>query len=466
MKKTIRVRVLSLSVILALLVIASLFVGVTDAFGCTFAALKSVTLSTDPPRPVKGQPFTLTASLLFGGGMGHGNMLTPAENAVTANLTLADNTRIIEGTNPLETTTPVFELGYETTVPLTWKLIAEQPGRQYIQIAVKNDTFGQGQESSASQSENGLLGWEVVRPDMKDPRVEAGGKDAIPASSLALMPSLSRKQWQTLPNGDILYTDADGTRYSVKAGELDLSQEDVSPVIVIDANGNRYLATNGGIVVVDGPQIFAPVVSPAQPGPNDPVTVQARIVEGSVDWGTKALLFFSTDGSYWQSVEMARTPNKEVWQAEIPAQGKDDLTINYYLEVTDYTGKVVTLPRYSIRVIDPDRVVKGVRTTSLLTLVFIGMAIGGVIVWVRWDETKKERRSRAKPPLILSGQQQQLLLTQRLTGIMDRLRHPLSEEDESWRIGFYVLMSIAIIFIIVGILVDQFDIINLIIRMG
>ncbi len=466
MKKTVRAKAWSLSAVLAFIVITSLFVGVPSAFSCTFAALKSVTLSTDPPRPVEGQPFTLTAALLYGGGMGHGNMLTPAENAVSATLTLPENTSIVEGTESVQTTTPVFKLGYETTVPLTWKLIADQSGLHYIDVAVANSTFGQGQESSASRTENGLLGWEVVRPDMKDPRIEAGGKDAIPESSLALMPSLSLKQWETLTNGDVLYTDADGTRYSVKAGELDLGPEDVSPVIVIDVNGNRYLASNGRIIVVEGPQVFSPTATPAQPGPDDPVNVQTRIVGSGMDWGGKAMLFFSTDGSYWQSVEMARAPVPELWQGEIPKQLKDDLTINYYVEVTDRLGRVVTTPRYSIRVVDPDRVANGVRTASLLTLVFIGLAIGVVILWARWAQTRKERLAAGTSARILSEQQQQLLLTQSLSGVIARLRHPVSEDDQSWQIGFWVLLILAVIFVIVGIWINQFNIVNLIIRMG
>jgi len=342
--------------------------------------------------------------------------------------------------------------------------VANQSGLQYIQIAVTNDTFGEGQESSGSQSENGLLAWEIVRPDMKDPRIESGMKDGISASSLALMPSLSRKQWQTLPNGDILYTDADGTRYSVKADELDLGPEDVSPVIVTDTNGNRFLATNGRIVVVDGPQVFAPIVNPTQPGPNDPVTVQARIVGGMSNG--KATLFFSSDGIFWQQVDMVQTPGEEFWQAEIPAQGKDELTINYYLEVRDNTGHVVTLPRYSIRVVDPDRVFKGVRSATLLTLTTIGVAICGVILWSRWDQTKKGRRTRVKAPKILSDQQQQMLQDQSLTRIMDRVRLPVSAEDKTWLTGFYVVLILAVIFVIVGIVTGQFHIVNLIIKMG
>jgi hypothetical protein len=462
MKKTIRAKVFSLAATLGLLVITSLSVEVPSVSACTFAALKSVTLATDPPRPVKGMPFTLNAVLLYGGGMGHGNMLTAAENAVNASLTLEPKTRIVEGDNPLQTTTPVFGLGYEDTVSLTWKLIAEQPGRQYIHIAVTNDTFGEGQESTALWNENGLLGWEVVRPDMKDTRIEAGDKDAIDASSLGLMPSLRLKKWRTLPNNDIIFTDADGTRYSVKAGELDLGKEDASPVIVTDASGNRYLATNGRIVVVEGPQVFAPTTRPAQPGPKDPVTVQARIV-GAMDKG-KASLFFSTDGIFWQPVEMARMPDEELWQGEIPAQYEDGLTINYYLEVTDNARQVVTLPRYSIRVVDPDRVAQWVRTAFLLTLALICLAICVILFWMRWGQTRKERRARAKPPIILSDQQP--LLTQRLTGVLAQMRRPASAEAESWWTGFYVLLILGVILTIVGILTNQFQIINLIIKMG
>jgi hypothetical protein len=464
MRKTIRARVISLSGITALLVVTSLFVGVSGVLSCTFAALKSITLSTDPPRPVTGQPYTLTAALLYGGGMGHGNMLTAAENAVSVTLTPPEKTNIVEGITPLQTTTPIFKLGYEDTVPLTWKLVPDQTGVQYLQIAVTNDTFGEGQESSGSQSENGLLAWEIVRPDMKDPRIDSGMKEGISKSSLDLMPSLRLKQWETLPNGDILYTDPDGTRYSVKADELDLGPQDVSPVIVTDINGNRFLATNGRIVVVDGPQVFSPTVNPPQPGLNDPVTVQARIV-GAMSNG-KATLSFSTDGIFWQQVNMTRTPGEELSQAEIPAQGKDGLTINYYLEVTDNTGHVVTLPRYSIRVVDPDKVFRGVRSASLLTLTTIGLGICGVIIWQRWDQTKKERRARTKSPKILSEQQQQMLQDQSLTRIMERVSLPISAEDKTWLKGFYVVLILAVIFVIVGIVTGQFTIVNLIIKMG
>jgi hypothetical protein len=462
MKKTIRAKVFSLAATLGLLVITSLFVEVPSVSACTFAALKSVTLATDPPRPVKGMPFILNAVLLYGGGMGHGNMLTAAENAVDASLTLEKATQILEGDNPLQTTTPVFGLGYEDTVFLNWKLTTEQPGRQYIHIAVTNHTFGEGQESTAFWNENGLLGWEVVRPDMKDTRIESGMKDAIDASSLAFMPSLRLKKWRTLPNNDIIFTDADGTRYSVNAGELDLGKEDASPVIVTDANGNRYLATNGRIVVVEGPQVFAPTTRPAQPGLKDPVTVQARIV-GAMEKG-KASLFISTDGVFWQPVEMARMPDPELWQGEIPAQDEDGLTINYYLEVTDNAGQVVTSPRYSIRVVDPDRVAQWVRNAFLITLAIIGLAICVIIFWMRWDQSRKGRGAGAKPPLILSGQQP--LLTQRLTGVLAQMRRPASTEAESWWIGFYVLLILGVIFTIVGIFSNQFQIINLIIKMG
>jgi hypothetical protein len=463
MKKTIRPKVFSLAAILSLLVVTSLFVEVPSVFACTFAALKSVTLATDPPRPVMREPFTLNAALLYGGGMGHGNMLTAAENAVSATLTLPEKMSVIEGTNPLHTTTPVFGLGYEDTVPLTWKLMTDQSGRQDIHFVVENTTFGEGQESSATWNENGLLSWEVIRPDMKDMRVESGMKDGIDAASLALMPSLRLKAWQTLANGDSLFTDAEGTRYSVKAGELDLGKEDASPVIVMDANGNRYLATNGRILVVDGPQVFAPTARPAQPGPKDPVTVQAKIV-GDMKGG-KASLLFSTDGIFWKPVEMTQTPGGDLWQGEIPAQDKDGLTVNYYLDVTDSAGKAVTLPRYSIRVVDSDRVAQWVRNASLFTLAIICLAIVAVIFWMRWDQARQEKHARAKPPIILSGQQQPLL-TQRLTGVLAQMRRPVSAEAESWWIGFYVLLILGVIFVIVGIVSSQFQIINLIIKMG
>jgi hypothetical protein len=462
MKKTIRAKVFSMAATLGLLLTTSLFVDVPGVSACTFAALKSVTLVTDPPRPVRGMPFTLNAVLLYGGGMGHGNMLTAAENAVDASLTLGETTRIVEGDNPLQTTTPVFGLGYEETVLLTWTLIAEQSGPQYIHIAVTNKTFGQGQESTAFWNENGLLGWEVVRPDMKDPRIEAGGKDGIDASSLALMPSLRLKEWRTLPNNDVIFIDADGTRYSVKAGQLDLGEDDVSPAIMVDANGNRYLATNGRIVVFEGPQVFAPVTRPVQPGPKDPVTVQARIV-GAMEKG-KASLYFSTDGIFWQPVEMARASDGELWQGEIPAQDEDGQTINYYLEVTDDAGQLVRTWRYSIRVVDPDRVAQWVRTASLITLGLIGLAICGILLWMRWDQAGKERRAKAKPPIILSNQQP--LLTQRLTGVLAQMRRPVSAEAGSWWIGFYVLLLLGVVFTILGILTNQFQIINLIIKMG
>jgi hypothetical protein len=468
MRKTNRASVLSLSGILVLVMVTSLFLGVPSVHGCTFAALKSVTLYTDPPLPVAGQPYTLTAALLFGGGMGHGNMLTAAENALSVSLTLAENTRVVEGVNPLQTTTPFFQLGYETVVPLTWTLVTDQPGQQDIQISVANVTFGQGQESSASQGENGLLAWEVVRPDMIDPRVEAGNKDGIKASSLNLMPSLHWKTWQAMTWGDILYTDANGTRFSVKAGELNLDADAVSPVIVTDSNGNRYLATNGRINVIEGPQVFAPLVNPIQPGPDDPVMVQARIIGEGMggDGSGKATLFYSIDGVLWLKVDMAQIPGSELWQAEIPAQVNDGLTINYYLGVTDSAGKVVRLPRYSIRVVDSDRVEKGVRTTSLLTLAAIGVTICIVVLWERWSRIKKGKRARAKTPLILSDQQQQMLQTQSLTRVLARVRQPVSTEDKSWQVGFYVLLILAVIFIIVGIFTDQFNIVNLIIKMG
>jgi len=94
------------------------------------------------------------------------------------------------------------------------------------------------------------------------------------------------------------------------------------------------------------------------------------------------------------------------------------------------------------------------------------VAICGVILWSRWDQAKKERRARAKAPKILSEQQQLLLQDQSLTGIMERVRLPVSAEDKSWLTGFYVLLVLAVIFVIVGIITDQFHIVNLIIKMG
>jgi hypothetical protein len=464
MKKRIRVRFFSLAATLGLIWITSSFVGVPSVSACTFAALKSVNLVTDPPVPIAGQPFTLHAVLLYGGGMGHGNMLTAAENAIKATLTLPEEIHIVEGANPMETTSPVFGLGYEDTVILTWRLVADKTGTQYIHILVENNTFGEGQESTALWNENGLLSWEIVRPDMKDPRVESGMKDGIKASSLGLMPSLRDKKWRTLPNNDILFTDADGTRYSVKAGGLDLGKEDSSPVIVTDPNGNRYLATNGRISVVKGPQVFASIAAPVEPDLNEPVTIQARIV-GAMGKGN-AHLFYSLDGIFWQSVDMALTPDKAFWQGEIPAQTEDGVTINYYLEVTDGPGHVVTSPRYSIRVVDSDRVAQWVRAVFLITVGVILLTIAFIIFWVRWAEYRRGRRTKAKPALILSGQQ--LVLTQRLTGVLAQFQRPApaGAKFEKWWIGFLVLMIIGVIFTIVGIFSDQFQIINLIIKMG
>jgi hypothetical protein len=94
------------------------------------------------------------------------------------------------------------------------------------------------------------------------------------------------------------------------------------------------------------------------------------------------------------------------------------------------------------------------------------VAICGVILWSRWDQTKKEKRARAKAPKILGEQQQLMLQDQSLTGIMERVRLPVSAENKSWLTGFYVLLIIAVILIVVGIITDQFHIVNLIIKMG
>jgi hypothetical protein len=464
MKKTIRAKGLAVAVAVSLVSITFLVIQVPGTLGCTFAALKSVTLTTDPPRPVKGRPFTLTGILFFGGGMGHGNMLTAAENAISATLTLPGEARVIEGVNPLQTTTPVFNLGYEIAVPLTWKLVTERPGQQYIHIQVENTTLGQGQESAVSWNENGLLGWEVVRPEMKDARIEAGDKDAIDKNSLALMPSLRLKAWRALPNGDILFTDADGTRYSVKAGELDLGEDDPSPIIATDAKGNRYLATDGRIIVVEGPEVFAPTARPGHPNPKDPMTIEVKIV-GSVEKG-KTLLFYSTDGSIWQRVELGQMPSENLWKGEIPAQVKDGLTINYYLEVTDSAGRTVTSPRYSVRVVDRDRVAEGVRNVALLALAHIIAAIGVVTLWAKWDLARKVRHAKAGQQRILAGDQMPLQPQWR-SGMLAQLRRPVSSDAGCyWQIAFYVLVILGILLTIVGVITNQFQIINLIIRMG
>ncbi len=462
MHKTIRVQGVILILALGAAAGILLLIPAPRAVGCTFAAIKSVILAADPPRPVAGKPFTLNAVLLYGGGMGHGNMLTAAENAVSTTLTLPQGMRITKGDNPLQTTTPVFCLGYETTVVLSWEVVADKAGPQRVRIDTANTTWGQGQESSATDSENGLLAWEVVRPSMKDTRIESGDKDAIDEQSLARMPSLRLKQWEVLPNGDISFTNADGTRYSAPKSELDLSENAPSPVLVSDVRGNKYLTSNGYILVADGPEVFAPTSLPAQPGPNDPVTVQAKII-GTVDKG-KASLVYSADGITWKPVEMAPVAGESTWKAEIPAQGPETTALDYYLQVADNAGRQVATPRYGVRIIPKETVAEGVRNVVLLTLAHILAAIVIIVLWAKWDLGRRTRQIKSRG--VILGGDQPSLYAQRMTGILEQVRRPVAAGAEGWLIGFYVLVALGLFFTIMAVLTNQFSIVNLIIRMG
>jgi hypothetical protein len=461
MEKETRMRVFAIA--LALGLSAFLFlVSAPSASGCTFSALKSVTLSTDPPRPVVGKPFALNAILLFGGGMGHGNMLTAADNAVSTTLTLPTGIHITKGDNPLQTAPPTFCLGYENTFVISWEAVADKPGRALVRIEADNTTLGEGQESMATERENGLLDWEVVRPSMLDTRIESGDKEAIAEASLAHMPSLRQKEWQVLPQGDVTFVNADGIRYSAAKDELALGVNDPSPVLVTDARGNKYIASNGYIDIVDGPEVFAPIVQPAQPATTDAVAVQAKL-SGAMDGG-KAAVVYSDDGESWERTPMTPTVESSIWQGVIPPPENETSTVDYYLEVTDQAGKAVTTPRYAVHLLPKEAIAEGVRKVTLLALAVLLAAIAGVILWARWDLARRARRAR-EPGVILAGEQP-ALHAQRMTGILEQVRRPISAGGEQWWIGFYVLIIIGLVFAIIGLVTDQFQIINLIIKMG
>ena len=67
--------------------------------------------------------------------------------------------------------------------------------------------------------------------------------------------------------------------------------------------------------------------------------------------------------------------------------------------------------------------------------------------------------------LILVGEQAPLH-AQRMTGILEQVQRPLTSASDRWWIGFYVLLILGLAFAIVGLVTDQFQIVNLIIRMG
>ncbi len=448
---------------LASLLLIFLLAQAPPALGCTFAALKSVTLVTDPPRPAKGKPCSLNAILLYGGGMGHGNMLTSAENAISATLQLPESMVLTEGSTHVETASPEFQLGYETTYTMTWQVVANKSGRQHIGIDVTNTTWGQGQESCARDKENGLLSWEVIQPTMKDTRIENGDKDAISTSSLSLMPSLNKKKWSVLSNGDVLYTDAEGIIYSAAAGELALGKDDPSPVLTEDKNGNRYVFSNGDVEVVEGIEVGAPEVQPLHPNSQDRLTVQARIVGDRAPG--KPVLFYSSDGITWKSAEMEQIEGASLWKLQIPPQGKSATTISYYLKVTDSAARTITTPRYSVPLLSKKEIDDGVRNVTILMLLAIVLGIGAVVVFARWDIGKRAKRAREAERRILANDRAPLQ-PQRVTGVLNRLARPAPSALGYWWIGFVILMILGVVLTIIGIVTDQFQIINLIIRMG
>lgn len=462
MEKTIRVCLIAIGLALSLAAIQFL-ASTPTVSSCSFDALKSLTLSTDPPRPVAGKPFTLNAILFFGGGMGHGNMLTAVDNAVSTTLMLPTGMRITKGDNPLQVTTPTFCLGYENTFVLSWEMMADKPGRQHIGIEVNNTTLGEGQESMATESENGLLSWEVVRPTMLDPRIESGDKEAIAVASLERMPSLRLQQWRVLSQGDVIFVNAEGLRYSAAKNELQLGEKDPSPILVTDLRGNKYIASNGYVDIVEGPEIFAPTVQPAVPSTKDSLTIQARVV-GAVDKG-QVTVVYSVDGEKWVRTPMTPTVEENsTWRSVILPPEKETTTINYYLEATGNAGRTVTTPRYSVRLLPKEAIADGVRRVTVLTLALLLAAIAGVVLWARWDLGRKARHAR-EPGRILGGEQP-ALHAQRMTGILEQVQRPVYTGVERWWIGFYVLIIVGLVFALIGIVTDQFQIVNLIIKMG
>ncbi len=461
MEKTTRVCILAIALALCLSAILFL-VSTPTASSCTFDAIKSLTLSTEPPRPVVGKPFTVNATIYYGGGMGHGNMLTAVDNAVSTTLMLPAGMRITKGDNPLQITPPTFCLGYENTFVMTWEVIADKPGRAQVRIEALNTTLGEGQESMATESENGLLGWEVVRPSMLDTRIESGDKEAIAIASLERMPSLAQMKWQVLKTGDVTFVNAEGIRYSAAKDELVLGEDDPSPVLVTDVRGNKYIASNGYVTVVDGPEVFAPIAQPAQPTTKDMVTIQAR-VSGAMDRG-KAAVVYSGNAEDWARTPMTPTVGETLLWRGVISPTEKVTTINYYLEVTDNAGKTVTTPRYSVRLLPKEAIAEGVRNVTLITLALLLGGIVGVILWARWDLGRRAKRAR-EPGMILGGEQP-ALHAQRMTGILAQVSRPVSTGGERWWIGFYVLVIIGLVFTLIGLVTDQFQIINLIIKMG
>lgn len=461
MKKTTRVCILAIGLALCFSAIP-FFISTPTASSCTFDAIKSLTLSTEPPRPVVGKPFTVNATIFYGGGMGHGNMLTAVDNAVSTTLMLPAGMRVTKGDNPLQITPPTFCLGYENTFVVSWEVVADKPGRAQIRIEALNTTLGQGQESMATESENGLLGWEVVRPAMLDTRIESGDKEAIAISSLQNMPSLSRMKWQVLKTGDVTYVNAEGLRYSAAKDELLLGDNDASPVLVSDLRGNKYITSNGYVTVVDGPEVFAPIVQPAQPTTKDQVTIQAR-VSGAMDRG-KAAVVYSDDAVDWLRVPMTPTVGETLlWKGVVSPTEKISM-LNYYLEVSDNAGKTVTTPRYSVRLLTKEAIAEGVRNVTLITLAFLIVGIAAVILFARWDLGRRAKRAR-EPGMILGGEQP-ALHAQGMTGILAQVSRPISTGGERWWIGFYVLVILGLLFTLIGLVTDQFQIVNLIIKMG
>lgn len=225
------------------------------------------------------------------------------------------------------------------------------------------------------------------------------------------------------------------------------------------------------IIIADVPLVFTPTIFPPEPQIKDEVILQTKIIPreigGRVIPIDNVICYYSTDEKIWEKIPLKKDKKIDritnIWTCTIPPQNKDREIVNYYLEVTDVLGAKVKLPTFRYQVINYGVISAWVWIIfAILHLLLFGLII--YIIITAHKDFKKRCAQVLKESLVIMKDYGIDTYRDSIDSVIAHTK--VEPQIVSWRKGYRIVLTIGILFLILGIILGQYQRINYLIVMG
>lgn len=227
----------------------------------------------------------------------------------------------------------------------------------------------------------------------------------------------------------------------------------------------------GEIMIEDVPLVFTPTIFPTEPHIKDEVILQTKISQREIGRRIipidSVICYYSTDEKIWKKISLKKDKKIDrltnIWTCTIPPQIKDREIINYYIEVTDELGAKVRLPTFRYQVIN----YAIVNAWVWIIFTILHILLFGLIIYIIITAHKdfKERAAQVlKESVVVMKEYGVATYRDSLDSVVAYTR--IEPQIDPWRKGYRILLTIGLVFFILGIILGQYQRINYLIVMG